>query len=182
MAGRKALRDLAVVVLSAVATAALLVVPLLPGAVSAGNEPDAPTATIERPVLRSHGCELTMEAAATKHAAGDRFLATLRVANGSASETARVPVVVSLMETPPSHPAARMVSMPREIWRLEELVAVAPGETATVALAPDASLKPGRFTAYLVQVGDEGMQMLDAFVPIPAPAGGPLASSRPSVD
>ena len=165
--------DVALVAGVAVLTAAALVVPLLPSAVTAGGGEAGPTALIERPVLESHGCELSIVPTSSKHETGDRFLATLHVTNPT-DEAARVPVVVALMETPPSQPMARMVSMPIRVWGHEELVAVGPGETVTVALRPDALLKKGRHTAYHLQVGEQGGVM--AYTQIP---GLDLAVQRP---
>ena len=83
------------------------------------------------------------------------------------------------MATPPSHPMARMVSLPEEIWKTEELVAVGPGEVRDIALKPTRPVSPGSSAAYHLVVGEQRMVMATATAP--SSAAPPHAAAMPQV-
>ena len=168
---RRILRDTATVAASATLVAAALVAALWSDPVVADDERTA-VVTIEAPTLTAAGCELTVVPTKESLVAGDRFLATLRAKNPGTTAV-RLPVHVALQVRPPAPMMARMVPMPTTEWEYEGELALAPGESREVALAPKTKLGAGVFAFYTVTVGDETLRLLSASLPHPD-AGGPV--------
>jgi hypothetical protein len=145
--------DFSVVLAVAAITTAAAWMCLGPRRVATASDPQAGLAIRQAPSLQHAGVVLSLQTGNRAQAVPDRPTLRLTAINGS-SAPRRIPVQIRMASTAPSSPLSRVVAMPVERWSQELLVELAPGQSRTVQIQPEASLPAGQEATITLQLSE----------------------------
>ncbi|MHC4251273.1 MAG: hypothetical protein ACYS9X_19310 [Planctomycetota bacterium] len=147
---RKLARDAAVVAGVAAVTACAVFTVARPRMAVAEGE--AKAAAVERPALKVDGVTLTLALDKQNYGAGEKPKLTLTAVNAN-TRPAKVDAVLSMLTTEAGKLEWRRMPMPKEGWRHECALKLAPGETKTVEVATGKALAAGQSATFNITVG-----------------------------
>jgi hypothetical protein len=143
-------KDLLTITSVALGTAALTVITFWTDPLGAGNETNAPAATITQPKLVANGVELTLATADGRvFEAGQQPEFELRAVNRLA-QASTVAVRVSMRATQMADSFARVVRLPSLLWQEERSITLAPNETKTLTVNATTNLPAGSVISVLL--------------------------------
>jgi hypothetical protein len=144
-------KDLLTIATVALGTTTLTVATFWAGPIDAGNDADTPSPKLARPLLISHGVELALAAAGGRtFKAGDQPEFALTATN-TTNQLATVNVCVTLTASAPANPLSRVIRLPSELWRQDQVVSLRPNETRVYALCAKTNLPPASVISVSLQ-------------------------------
>jgi len=148
------LRTVTTVAIVAAATMGLTLAALWPASLSA-NAPakaDGPKRKIPIPTLIVDGCKLTLQPAVAKYQPNDCPELVLKAVNPTDKPVTFEAMVFMMSMGTPSR-MARMIPMPKEVWKESCEVSLAPGATRIVRLPTGTKIAAGQTISFRLAVG-----------------------------
>lgn len=162
-------RDLLVVGLCALSTVAICEV-LFPASWANANPDEYQVTASATPVLELQDAELSLKTDKPVYRPGDKPVVTLKAVNHS-DQPVSVKVKTRLFAMAPSSPMSRMVTMPRELWKQDCLVALKANETRTFTLETGAQIPKGVTGYFTIESGQKNVTVAHFSAPLPGVQG-----------
>jgi hypothetical protein len=159
---RKLAKDAGVVGAVATVTACMVFAVARPRRAVAEGE--AKATPVERPALKVDGVVLTLVTDKQKYEAGEKPKLTLTAVNTNPGPVS-VDAVLSMLTTEAGKREWRRMPMPKEGWRHECAIKLAPGETKVVEVTADRALAAGQTATFNITVGKKMLAAARLVVP-----------------